>query len=104
LPANILEVVFPSTNGLLKCFQGLCSEGRVATHDNIEDDSTSPEVTFLIVVPLDNFWSHVVGGPEKLRKPLMRPDSARYTEVNKLDINALIAEILALHRLLDILD
>jgi hypothetical protein len=34
----------------------------------------------------------------------MRPNSARYPKVNKLDINALIAEILALYGLLDIFD
>ena len=50
------------------------------------------------------FRSHVVGGPEKLGQPLMRPNSARYTEVDKFDINALIAEILPLHGLLDIFD
>jgi len=34
----------------------------------------------------------------------MGSNSARYSKVNKLDIYALIAEILPLHGLLDILD
>lgn len=81
-PAGVLEVVFTSTYGLLKSFQGLCPEWRVSTHNDVEDYSTGPKVAFFGIITLDDFRSHVVRSSEKLGQPLVWAYSTRDAEVD----------------------
>mmetsp|Transcript_969 Transcript_969/g.1691 ORF Transcript_969/g.1691 Transcript_969/m.1691 type:complete len:200 (-) Transcript_969:320-919(-) len=38
-------------------------EGRVAAKEDVSNDANAPHVTTLVILLVQNLWSHVVGGP-----------------------------------------
>lgn len=73
-PELISKVVLTFKDNLLQALQCLRSEGRIAAHDDVEDDSAGPQVAFLGVIALDYLWCHVVRSTEELVQPLVRLD------------------------------
>lgn len=93
-PELISKIVLPLKYYFLKPFKWLRSKRRIATHDDVEDYSASPQVAFLSVISLNYFRCHIVRCTEKLIQTLVWLYTTRYTEIYKLYIYPLSTTIL----------
>jgi len=98
-PELISEVVLTFKNDFLQTFQCLCSEWWITAHDDVEDNTTCPQVAFFCVVTLNDLWCHIVGGTKEFVKSLVRLNAARYAEIDELHVDSFARAILVSLRL-----
>ena len=65
-PLWFANIILASEHCLNDLFITASIEGRVATKQDVEDDSATPQVTLLVVILLQHFWCNVVRGSKLL--------------------------------------
>ena len=60
MPFRLIESILTFEDGLDYLLISLAIERRVAAKQDVEDDTTAPEIALLIVTLLQNLWGNVV--------------------------------------------
>lgn len=79
------EVVFPNLNFIYNFDVGFSLKRRHATQENIENNSDTPNVAFLIILPLNDLGSDIVSCANLKLHLFFRSKELRCTEIDKLN-------------------
>lgn len=80
-------------NSLHDFIVGGAVERRIAAEENVRDDTQTPNVTFLVIVFFEHFWSDVVGRPHLDGEFLFLDDFSRSSEIDELEVKLVLPQL-----------
>ena len=86
IPTRVREGEFSNSNLLHDVLVAGAIEGRHTRQDDVEDDTARPDVTFLVVLLVEDLRSNIVRSTELLIESLVSVEAEGGSEIDNLNL------------------